>query len=689
MLYLWTKIEDDRYAFISITCGAIEPGETGDVVFPISVYVGSEDMSLLISADPNHNRVMWEGTISFPKRVEQQLTCSNLSIENCNYGVLKDSEAHISFNITNTGENIYNDIIGYELQMKINNDGGLVVKRNSQQVLLNAGETKTIDFVIPHLENNRYYYLYFHYYGENANTFIFNDDYSPISFLVAKNYIEYEGINYSYSPNSRTAIVITGDYQNQESITIPSTITVEGTPFSVTEIAPSAFKGCQFQSVNLPEGLLSIGMCAFQYSQIKSITFPSTLKSVGRYTFNSADLNEVSLSEGTVSVNYSAFSECSIGVLRLPSTLESIVNGVYFNCNNLKSVYSAMNNPIEIADNTFVNVPLSATLYVPKGSVSKYQEAAGWNVFTKITDKLPYKLTYYVDGEIYKSYEIEEETPVTAEENPTKEGYTFSGWSEIPETMPDHDVTVTGTFNRDFILGDVNNDSEINVADVVSLVNYILQKPSEIFVVEAADVNHDELINIADVVCIVNVILGKSTLARMRHAAQQDNTTNDRLTLVNIGRELRLNLENQAQYVAAQFDVRMPEGQKIVEISLAERTTDLQLSYARIDNHTVRVLLYGLNGEVISGQCGELLNMKLSDEVRLVEVDNIQFVTSNLAIQRFDDLHASPTGIHSVENSQYSDAHVYDMQGNRLDGARKGVNIIRTRDGKTKKVMVK
>ena len=35
------------------------------------------------------------------------------------------------------------------------------------------------------------------------------------------------------------------------------------------------------------------------------------------------------------------------------------------------------------------------------------------------------------------------------------------------------------------------------------------------------------------------------------------------------------------------------------------------------------------------------------------------------------------------------DAHIYDIQGNRLDDVRKGVNIIRTKDGKTKKVMVK
>ena len=55
-------------------------------------------------------------------------------------------------------------------------------------------------------------------------------------------------------------------------------------------------------------------------------------------------------------------------------------------------------------------------------------------------------LTYIVDGEVYKTYEVEYNTPITPEPAPIKEGYTFCGWSEIPEMMPDHDVTVTGSF---------------------------------------------------------------------------------------------------------------------------------------------------------------------------------------------------------------------------------------------------
>ena len=57
-----------------------------------------------------------------------------------------------------------------------------------------------------------------------------------------------------------------------------------------------------------------------------------------------------------------------------------------------------------------------------------------------------YKLTYYVDGVVYKDFEVEYGSEIIPEENPVKEGYDFSGWSEIPQFMPDHDVDVYGTF---------------------------------------------------------------------------------------------------------------------------------------------------------------------------------------------------------------------------------------------------
>ena len=89
-----------------------------------------------------------------------------------------------------------------------------------------------------------------------------------------------------------------------------------------------------------------------------------------------------------------------------------------------------------------------ATLHVLAKSVNDYKAAEPWKNFKNIVkiDMPEHTLTYMVDGEVYMACDIEEGENITPEETPTKEGYTFSGWSEIPETMPAHDVTVTGTF---------------------------------------------------------------------------------------------------------------------------------------------------------------------------------------------------------------------------------------------------
>ena len=57
-----------------------------------------------------------------------------------------------------------------------------------------------------------------------------------------------------------------------------------------------------------------------------------------------------------------------------------------------------------------------------------------------------YTLTYKLDGNIYKTYTVAYGSVITPESAPKKEGYTFSGWSGLPTTMPAHDVTVTGSF---------------------------------------------------------------------------------------------------------------------------------------------------------------------------------------------------------------------------------------------------
>jgi hypothetical protein len=101
-----------------------------------------------------------------------------------------------------------------------------------------------------------------------------------------------------------------------------------------------------------------------------------------------------------------------------------------------------------------------------------------------------YTLTYMVDGEVYKTYTVEYGTAITPEEEPTKEGYTFSGWSEIPETMPAHDVTVTGTFSINSHTPDSNEPIIFADANVkaICVANWDTNGDGELSYSEAASV---------------------------------------------------------------------------------------------------------------------------------------------------------------------------------------------------------
>ena len=62
-----------------------------------------------------------------------------------------------------------------------------------------------------------------------------------------------------------------------------------------------------------------------------------------------------------------------------------------------------------------------------------------------------YTLTYEVDGEVYHTEQVPYGTTLTPLAEPTREGAYFSGWSQIPTTMPAHDVTISGNFSASAI----------------------------------------------------------------------------------------------------------------------------------------------------------------------------------------------------------------------------------------------
>ena len=67
--------------------------------------------------------------------------------------------------------------------------------------------------------------------------------------------------------------------------------------------------------------------------------------------------------------------------------------------------------------------------------------------FTALWSVNSYKLVYILDGEVYAEYDVEYGSEITPEYDPEKTGYTFDGWTGIPETMPAHDVESYGSFS--------------------------------------------------------------------------------------------------------------------------------------------------------------------------------------------------------------------------------------------------
>ena len=98
-----------------------------------------------------------------------------------------------------------------------------------------------------------------------------------------------------------------------------------------------------------------------------------------------------------------------------------------------------------------------------------------------------YKVTYKVDGEVYKTVDVEYNSALTAIEEPAKEGYTFSGWDDLPETMPARDITITGTFEVNVYTityiynGETVNEVTLDYGSVIPDYKYVPTNPYHTF----------------------------------------------------------------------------------------------------------------------------------------------------------------------------------------------------------------
>ena len=140
--------------------------------------------------------------------------------------------------------------------------------------------------------------------------------------------VTYKGESYSYYSE------YTGD------VTIPETVTHDGTTYSVTTIGDWAFSGSSLTGITIPNSITSIGKCAFFISGLNSISIPNSVTFIGDSAFYECGwLTSVEIGNSVTSIGNYLFYECiNLTSVTIPDSVTFIGSYAFYNCSSLTNI---------------------------------------------------------------------------------------------------------------------------------------------------------------------------------------------------------------------------------------------------------------------------------------------------------------------------------------------------------------
>lgn len=297
-------------------------------------------------------------------------------------------------------------------------------------------------------------------------------------------------------------------------------------PDSVTTIGNSAFSNCSaLANVSLGNGVTTIGENAFYCCEkLADITLPESVVSVGYDAFLGTalfdnqtgikyvsdwivgcddDVTSADIKKGTKGIADQGFCNCmSITEVFLPDSVKSIGNSAFSNCTYLAAV-SLGSGVTSIGDSAFYGCTSLAGIIVPENVTSigyyAFEECASLESITIMNPEC--EITDVVDT-------IPDTATIYGYKNSTAQAYAEN--YDITFVALDSEQP-TETIDPSLVTkyGDLNNDDDVSVSDVVKLNLYLLNKtenPLDAVALANADCVRDGIIDSSDSSLIMNYI---------------------------------------------------------------------------------------------------------------------------------------------------------------------------------------
>ncbi len=260
------------------------------------------------------------------------------------------------------------------------------------------------------------------------------------------------------SLNIANSVYIIGDYAfwNCESLTAASI------PSSVTWMGNNIFGACiNLASINVDSGNTfydSRNDCNAIINSstnelicgCKNTVIPTTVISIGDDAFYSATgLTSITIPGSVKSIGYYAFGFCErLAFVAIPSSVTSIGANAFYYCLDLTTVRSMIEQPFAINENAFLYYDenyeekfTNATLYVPKGTKTKYEATDGWKNFKTIVEMNE------LNGDVNGDMGVDE--------------------ADIASVIS----VMAGGTGIPYAQADVNGDGKVDVADIVAIIS--------------------------------------------------------------------------------------------------------------------------------------------------------------------------------------------------------------------------